>query len=286
MSLFPTKPTQAREFGNILPHGDQTGDLILAAIGTERVLKVHHWTDTQFTFTTTRDSGLRFENGQFVMVGLHVEDKPLLRAYSIASANHEEHLEFLSIKVPDGPLTSRLQHIRKGDAVLVSRKPTGTLVLHDLKPGRRLYLLSTGPGAAPFMSVIKDPEVYERFEQVIFVHGVRWARESAVVEHLIEDLHKHEFLSELVRDKLRYYPTITREPHPNHGRLTTLIQSGKLSSDLKVPPLDAKEDRVMVCGSPSMLADTRVLLDARGFVMSPHIGEPGDYVIERAFVEK
>jgi ferredoxin--NADP+ reductase len=258
----------------------------LAAISTERVLKVHHWTDTQFTFTTTRDSALRFENGQFVMVGLHIDDRPLLRAYSIASANHEEHLEFLSIKVPDGPLTSRLQHIRKGDAVLVSRKPTGTLVLHDLKPGKRLYLLSTGTGAAPFMSVIKDPEVYERFEDVIFVHGVRWTRETAVVKHLIEDLYKHEFLGELVHNKLHYYPTITREPHPNHGRLTTLIQSGKLSTDLKLPELDAKEDRVMVCGSPSMLADTRALLDGRGFAMSPHIGEPGDYVIERAFVEK
>jgi ferredoxin--NADP+ reductase len=258
----------------------------LAAIGTERVLKVHHWTDTQFTFTTTRDSGLRFENGQFVMVGLHIDERPLLRAYSIASANHEEHLEFLSIKVPDGPLTSRLQHIRKGDAVLISRKPTGTLLLHDLKPGKRLYLLSTGTGAAPFMSVIKDPEVYERFEHVIFVHGVRWARESAVVQHLIENLHGHEFLGELVRNRLHYYPTITREPHPNHGRLTTLIQSGKLASDLNLPPLDAKEDRVMVCGSPGMLADTRGLLDARGFAMSPHIGEPGDYVIERAFVEK
>src|SRR5690348_15477914 len=172
------------------------------------------------------------------MVGLQVDKRPLLRAYSIASANHEEHLEFLSIKVPDGPLTSRLQHIRAGDSVLVSRKPTGTLVLHDLKPGKRLYLLSTGTGAAPFMSVIKDPEVYERFEQVIFVHGVRWARESAVVKHLIEDLHQHEFLGELVHNKLHYYPTITREPHPNHGRLTTLIQSGKLARDLKVPELD------------------------------------------------
>jgi ferredoxin--NADP+ reductase len=258
----------------------------LAAIGTERVLKVHHWTDTQFTFTTTRDSGLRFENGQFVMVGLHVNERPLLRAYSIASANHEEHLEFLSIKVPDGPLTSRLQHIRQGDAILVSRKPTGTLVLHDLKPGKRLYLLSTGTGAAPFMSVIKDPEVYDRFEHVILVHGVRWVRESAVVKHRIEELHQHEFLGELVREKLHYYPTISREPHPNYGRLTTLINSGKLFQDLSLPSLDPKEDRVMVCGSPGMLSDTRAMLDARGFVISPHIGQPGDYVIERAFVEK
>ena len=258
----------------------------MAAIGAERVLKVHHWTDTQFTFTTTRDSALRFENGQFVMMGLHVDSRPLLRAYSIASANHEEHLEFLSIKVPDGPLTSRLQHIREGDEVLISRKPTGTLLLHDLKPGKRLYLLSTGTGAAPFMSLIKDPEVYERFEHVVLVHGVRWTRESAVVKHRIEELKTHQYLGDLVRDKLHYYPTVTREPHPNHGRLTTLLESGRLCRDLHLPTLDPAQDRVMVCGSPAMLADTRALLDGRGFAISPHIGEPGDYVIERAFVER
>lgn len=258
----------------------------MAAIGSERVLSVQHWTDTQFTFTTTRDSGLRFENGQFVMVGLQVDSRPLLRAYSIASANHEEHLEFLSIKVPDGPLTSRLQHIREGDEVLVSRKPTGTLVLHDLKPGKRLYMLSTGTGAAPFMALIKDPEVYERFEHVIFVHGVRWARETAVVKHRIEALGTHELLGEWVREKLLYYPTVTREPHANRGRLTTLIESGRLSYDLGLPPLDPAADRVMVCGSPAMLADTCGLLDARGFEISRGIGEPGDYVIERAFVSR
>jgi len=259
---------------------------ILAAIGSERVLSVQHWTDTQFTFTTTRDTGLRFENGQFVMVGLKIDSRPLLRAYSIASANHEEHLEFLSIKVPDGPLTSRLQHIRAGDEILVSRKPTGTLLLHDLKPGKRLYMLSTGTGAAPFMGLIKDPEVYERFEQVIFVHGVRWARETAVVKHRIESLRTHELLGEWVRDKLLYYPTVTREPHANRGRLTTLIESGRLSYDLGLPPLDPAADRVMVCGSPAMLSDTCALLDAHGFEISPGIGEPGDYVIERAFVTR
>jgi ferredoxin/flavodoxin---NADP+ reductase len=258
----------------------------LAAIGTERVLDVQHWTDTQFTFSTTRDRSLRFENGQFVMLGLPLGDRPLLRAYSIASANHEEHLEFLSIKVPDGPLTSRLARIRAGDEVLVSRKPTGTLVLHDLKPGKRLYLLSTGTGAAPFMGVIKDPEVYERFERVIFVHGVRWTKESAVVRHRIEALREHEYLGALVRTQLLYYPSVTREPHPNQGRLTGLIASGRLAQDLALPALDPVHDRVMVCGSPSMLADTRGLLDARGFHISPHIGEPGDYVIERAFVER
>jgi ferredoxin/flavodoxin---NADP+ reductase len=258
----------------------------LSSISTERVLKVRHWTDTQFTITTTRDSGLRFENGQFVMVGVEVDNRPMLRAYSIASANHEEFLRFLSIKVPDGPLTSRLQHIRAGDQILVSRKPTGTLVLHDLKPGKRLYLLSTGTGVAPFMSVIKDPETYERFEHVVLVHGVRWSKETAVVKHFIDDLNQHEILGEAARAKLRYYPTITREPHPNHGRLTTSIESGKLSRDLSLPAFDPRFDRVMVCGSPAMLTDTCDLLDSRGFEISPHIGGPGDYVIERAFVQR
>jgi ferredoxin--NADP+ reductase len=256
----------------------------VAAIGKERVLTVRHWTDTQFTFTTTREAAFRFTNGQFVMVGLAVEERPLLRAYSIASANHEEHLEFLSIKVPDGPLTSRLQHIREGDEILVSRKPTGTLLLDYLRPGRRLYLLSTGTGAAPFLSLIKDPEVYARFERVVFVHGVRWLKESAVARNQIAMLRDHEFLGDEVRTKLSYYPTVTREPHVNRGRLTTLIESGRLFADLELPPLDPAHDRVMVCGSPAMLADTRTLLDARGFAISPNIGEAGDYVIERAFV--
>src|ERR1700756_3988822 len=169
----------------------------MATIGTERVLTVHHWNETVFSFTTTRDPGLRFENGHFIMLGLAIDGKPLMRAYSIASANHEEYLEFLSIKVADGPLTSRLQNIKPGDEVLVSRKPTGTLLLHDLKPGKRLYLLSSGTGLAPFMSLIKDPAAYERFEHVVLVHGVRWARESEVVRHRIEDLKKHELLGDL-----------------------------------------------------------------------------------------
>ena len=257
-----------------------------ATIGSERVLAVHHWTDTQFSFTTTRDPGLRFENGQFVMVGLPLEGRPLLRAYSIASPNYEDHLDFLSIKVPDGPLTSRLQHVRAGDEVLVSRKPTGTLVLSDLKPGRRLYLLCTGTGAAPFLSLIGDPEIYERFETVVLVHGVRWARESEVVRARIARLEGHELLAAQVRAQLRYYPTVTREPYVHRGRLTTLIESGRLTRDLDLPPLDAASDRVMVCGSPAMLADTAKILDARGFHISPRSGEPGDYVIERAFVSR
>ena len=258
----------------------------MAALLTERVLAVRHWTDTQFSFSTTRSRQLRFENGQFVMVGLALAGRALLRAYSIASANHEEHLEFLSIKVPDGPLTSRLQHVRAGDEILVSAKPTGTLVLSDLKPGRRLYLLSTGTGAAPFMSLIKDPEAYERFEQIVLVHGVRFARESAVVRHQVEALRSHELLGELARSQLRYYVAVTREPHVNRGRLTALIESGRLTTDLGLPELAPAQDRLMVCGSPAMLSDACALLNARGFSPSPHIGAPGDYLIERAFVAR
>jgi len=258
----------------------------VSSIATERVLDVHHWTDSQFTLSTTRRAGLRFENGQFVMVGVEVDRRPLLRAYSIASANHEDHLRFLSIKVPAGPLTSRLQHVQPGDAILISQKPTGTLLLRDLKPGARLYLLSTGTGVAPFMSIVKDPEVYERFACVVLVHGVRWARETAVVDHFLDELRAHELLGELLRDKLHYYPTVTREPHANRGRLTTLIESGRLARHLKLPELDPREDRAMICGSPAMIAETCALLDARGFVVSPHIGEAGDYVVERAFVQR
>jgi len=257
----------------------------LAIIGTERVLAVEHWTDTQFTFRTTRDRGLRFENGQFVMVGLMLE-RPLLRAYSIASANHEEHLDFLSIKVPDGPLTSRLQHVRPGDELLVSRKPTGTLLLADLRPGVRLYLLCTGTGAAPFLSIIQDPELYARFNEVVLIHGVRWARETEVVRRRIATLEQHELLGEMVRNSLRYHPTVTREPHLNRGRLTALLESGRLLERLHLPPLDAASDRLMVCGSPGFLSETCALLDARNFAISPHTGVPGDYVIERAFVTR
>jgi len=257
----------------------------VAVIGTERVLAVEHWTDTQFTFRTTRDRGLRFENGQFVMVGLMLE-RPLLRAYSIASANHEEHLDFLSIKVPDGPLTSRLQHVRPGDELLVSRKPTGTLLLADLRPGVRLYLLCTGTGAAPFLSIIQDPELYARFNEVVLIHGVRWARETEVVRRRIATLEQHELLGEMLRNALRYYPTVTREPHLNRGRLTALLGSGRLLERLHLPPLDASTDRLMVCGSPGFLSETCALLDARGFAISPHTGVPGDYVIERAFVTR
>ncbi|MBP9956256.1 MAG: ferredoxin-NADP reductase [Pseudomonas sp.] len=253
---------------------------------SERVLSVHHWNDTLFSFKTTRNQGLRFENGQFVMIGLEVEGRPLMRAYSIASPNYEEHLEFFSIKVPNGPLTSRLQHLQPGDELMVSRKPTGTLILSDLLPGKHLYLLGTGTGLAPFMSVIQDPETYERFDKVILVHGVRWASELAYADFITQELPQHEYFGDLVRDKLIYYPTVTREPFRNQGRMTDLMRSGKLFADIGLPPINPNDDRAMLCGSPSMLEETSQVLDSFGLKVSPRMGDPGDYLIERAFVEK
>ena len=257
----------------------------MSAFNEERVLSVHHWTDRLFTFTTTRDPGLRFSNGHFTMIGLRVNEKPLLRAYSIVSANYEDHLEFLSIKVPDGPLTSRLQHVQIGDSVIVGRKPTGTLLTDYLLPGRRLYMLATGTGLAPFMSIVRDPQTYERFEQVVLVHGVRFKDELAYHDLLMEHLPSHEFLGDMVTGKLRYYPSVTREPYRNMGRITDLIATGQLFQDLGVPTLDPQDDRVMICGSPGMLRDLKHLLEGRGF-KEGSTSHPGDFVIERAFAEQ
>ncbi len=257
----------------------------VSPINRETVLSVRHWTDSLFSFTTTRSTGLRFKNGHFVMIGLEVEGRPLLRAYSVASPNYEEHLEFYSIKVPNGPLTSRLQHLKPGDEILVGTKPTGTLVVNTLRPGKRLYLLSTGTGLAPFLSIIRDPETYDRFEHVVLAHGVRVTEELGYAEYIKHELPQHEYLGEQVREKLRYYPTVTREAFENQGRLTDLLQTGKLSADLGLPDLDPAHDRVMICGNPSMLDDLVQELERRGFTEgSTH--DPGDYAIERAFVEK
>lgn len=253
---------------------------------TERVLSVHHWNDTLFSFKTTRNPGLRFKTGQFVMIGLEVDGRPLMRAYSIASPNYEEHLEFFSIKVPDGPLTSRLQHLKEGDELMVSRKPTGTLVHDDLLPGKHLYLLSTGTGMAPFLSVIQDPETYERYEKVILVHGVRWVSELAYADFITKVLPEHEYFGDQVKEKLIYYPLVTREPFRNQGRQTDLMRSGKLFEDIGLPPMNPQDDRAMICGSPSMLEETSAVLDSFGLKISPRMGEPGDYLIERAFVEE
>lgn len=252
----------------------------------EKVLSVHHWNETLFSFTTTRRAGLRFRNGHFLMIGLEVDGKPLVRAYSVVSPNYEEHLEFLSIKVPNGPLTSRLQNIQVGDEILVSEKSVGTLVLDDLNPGKHLYLFSTGTGMAPFMSIIRDPETYERFEKVVLVHGVRIVSELAYSDYLKNELPNHEFLGDMVRNQLIYYPTVTREAFKQTGRLTTAIETGQLFRDIGLPPLDPAVDRAMICGSPAMLKETSDMLDARGFKVSPSLGHAGDYVFERAFVEK
>jgi ferredoxin--NADP+ reductase len=258
----------------------------MAAVATEKVISVHHWNDTLFSFRTTRERGLRFENGHFIMIGLEVDGRPLLRAYSIASPNHEEYLEFFSIKVANGPLTSRLQKIDVGSDVLIGSKPTGTLVIRDLKPGKHLYLLSTGTGLAPFLSIVQDPDTYERFEKVVLIHGVRYVSELAYAKFFTEELPQHEFLGDMVKEKLIYYPTVTREPFRNQGRLTDLVESGKLFTDIGLPLFDPAIDRAMICGSPNMLADSSAMLDARGFKISPHTGVAGDYVIERAFVER
>ncbi|MBL8260485.1 MAG: ferredoxin--NADP reductase [Candidatus Competibacteraceae bacterium] len=258
----------------------------MKTFNTERVLDVHHWNETLFSFKTTRDPALRFRNGHFVMIGLELEGRPLMRAYSIASANYEEFLEFLSIKVPDGPLTSRLQHLKEGDAILVSRKPVGTLLIDDLLPGQRLYLFASGTGLAPYLSIIKDPETYERFEQIVLVHGVRYTSELAYADFITQKLPNDEFLGEWVSEKLIYCPTVTREPFRQQGRLTDLIESGLLCARLGLPPLDPASDRAMVCGSPGLLKSACALLNERGFAISPHSGEPGHYVIERAFVER
>lgn len=257
----------------------------MSNLNRERVTSVHHWNETLFSFKTTRDPGFRFKNGHFIMLGLELNQRPLLRAYSIASANYEEEMEFFSIKVPDGPLTSQLQKLAIGDEILVSRKPTGTLIIDHLLPGRHLYLLSTGTGLAPFLSIIRDPETYEKYDKVILTHGVRYVSELAYRDLIVDELPNHEFFGEDVRDKLLYYPTVTREPFSQQGRLTDLMTSGKLYADLGLPRPNLDDDRFMICGSPSMLKDLSGVLNAEGFVETRH-GDLGHYVIERAFVEQ
>ena len=251
----------------------------------ETVLSVHHWNDTLFSFTTTRDVSLRFKTGQFVMIGLEVEGKPLMRAYSIVSANYEDHLEFYSIKVPDGPLTSILQYLKAGDTLLVSRKPTGSLIKDNLTAGKNLYLLSTGTGLAPFMSIIRDPEYYEAFDKIILTHGVRYNSELGYYDYITEQLPYNEFFGEQVKEKLIYYPTVTREKFRTQGRLTDKIRNGQLSQDIGLPALNPETDRVMICGSPSMLAELVEILKERGFTEGTS-NKPAEYVIDRAFVEK
>lgn len=257
----------------------------MTEIHKETVIDVHHWSDTLFTIKSTRNRALRFRNGEFAMMGIEVEGKPLLRAYSMASANYEDHLEFYSIKVQQGALTSRLQHIIAGDEILVSKKPTGTLLWDRLRPGRHLYLLSTGTGLAPFLSIIKDPEVYENFEKVVLVHGCRYINELTYQRLITHELKHNEYFGDSVKEKLIYYPAVTREPYKNYGRITNLLQTGKLIDDIGTPALDPEDDRFMLCGSPGMLKSLTEILDQRGF-RETRKSDLGEYVIERAFVEK
>ncbi len=250
-----------------------------------KVLSVHHWTDRQFSFTCTRDPGFRFQSGQFTMIGLPVDGKPLLRAYSVVSPHWDETLEFLSIKVDNGPLTSRLQHIQVGDTVLIGRKASGTLLTQNLLPGKNLYLLSTGTGLAPFMAMIRDPEVYELYEKVILVHGCRQVNELAYDKVITEELPANEYFGEQVAEKLIYYPTVTREAFRNQGRIPVLLETGKMTKDIGLPPVSLENDRFMLCGSPEMLKDTRAFFEKLGMTEG-NMSHPGHYVIERAFVEK
>jgi ferredoxin--NADP+ reductase len=250
----------------------------------EKVTWVRHWTDELFSFGTTRDPGFRFDSGQFVMLGLELRGRPLLRAYSIASPSWGETLEFYSIKVEGGPLTSHLKLIKAGDTVLVGRKPTGTLVLDALRPGRTLYLLSTGTGLAPFLGLIREPDVYERFERVVVTHTCRAVADLTHADLILDELPGDPYLGELVSGRLTYYPTVTREEFLNRGRITELIDSGRMFADIGAPAFDPAADRVMICGGPAFLQDAKDALLTRGFEEGS-LASPGDFVIEKAFVE-
>ena len=251
----------------------------------QKVTWTYHWNDRLFSFRTSRDPGYRFKNGQFAMIGLEVDGKPLMRAYSFASANYEDEFEFFSIKVPDGPLTSRLQHLKVDDTVLISSKPTGTLILDRLLPAKRLYLMSTGTGMAPFLSVIKDPETYEMFDQVILTHGVREISDLVYEDLILEQLPNHEFLGEMISKQLIYYPSVTREPFKTKGRLTDQFESGQLFRELGFPAPNIEDDRFMICGNMPFTKAMAKLATDRGFTESRR-GEQAHFVTERAFVEQ
>jgi ferredoxin--NADP+ reductase len=266
-------PAKTEDFAATVPAG----------VFAETVTSVTHYTDRLFRFRMTRPAGFRFRSGEFAMIGLVVDGKPIYRAYSIASPAWDEELEFFSIKVPDGPLTSHLQAIKPGDQVLMRKKPTGTLVLDALTPGKRLYMFSTGTGIAPFASLIRDPDTYEMFDEVILTHTTRDVAELKYGFDLVEEIRNHEFLNEIVGNKLRHYATATREDYPFRGRITDLIRSGKLFSDLGVPAFDPVIDRGMICGSTEMLKETKLLLEEAGLTEGSN-NKPGEFVIERAFV--
>lgn len=262
---------------------DQVVDKALRGMAALKVRNIRHWTDRTFSFQCARPASFRFRSGEFVMIGLMVEGKPLLRAYSIASPSWDEELEFYSIKVPDGPLTARLQHLTEGDEILMRPKPVGTLVHDALVPGQRLFLFSTGTGIAPFASVTRDPETYEKFERVILTHTCRTAAELAYGHDLMRHIREHEFLPEIVGDKLVHLATTTREASPAMGRMTDWIRDGRLAAAVG-GPLDPATDRVMICGSMAMLQEHKAICESLGFVEGSN-SEPGQFVIEKAFVD-
>lgn len=251
----------------------------------QTVLSVRHWDDRLFSFRVTRPASFRFRSGEFVMIGLPGDNgKPILRAYSIASPFWDEELEFYSIKVADGPLTSKLQKISAGDQVIVKTKSTGTLVLDALLPGKRLWMISTGTGIAPFASLMREPETYEKFEQVILTQTCRLNSELEYGADLAARLIEDPLVGEEAAAKFTRYATTTREPSPRMGRITDLIQSGRLFENLGVPPFDPQVDRVMICGSMGLNMDLKKILEARGFTEGAN-SRPGEYVLERAFVD-
>lgn len=256
-----------------------------ASLFVETVLWVRHWNEHLFSFAISRPPSFRFRSGEFVMIGLPGENRPLLRAYSIASPSYSDEIEFLSIKVEEGPLTSRLQKIQAGDQIYLGRKPTGTLVADALLPGRRLFLLSTGTGLAPFLSVIRDPDIYEAFSQVVVVHSVRRVSDLAYRDELVSHLAGDPLVQDQALLQLNYLPTVTREPFHRSERITTMIQNGGLfdTATQGEPKLDPEHDRFMLCGSMEMIRDTSALLEGLGFEEGSN-AKPGTYVLERAFV--
>ena len=254
------------------------------ALLKEKVTEIHHWTDKTFSFKTTRDMSFRFKNGEFAMIGLEIDGRPLLRAYSVVSPNHEDHLEFLSIKVPNGPLTSKLQHIKVDDEIIINSKPTGTLVCDYLLPGRNLFLFSTGTGLAPFMSIVRDPETYEKFEKIILTHTVRTSKELAYKD-LLTNLNNDEIYSEVTKNNFIYFNTVTREKWDNEGRITNWIKENTLWKKVGVESFKPEIDRVMICGSEEMTFDLKKIFEKLGS-KEGSTKVQGGFVIEKAFAEK
>ncbi len=254
------------------------------ALLKEKVTEIHHWTDKTFSFKTTRDMSFRFKNGEFAMIGLEIDGKPLLRAYSVVSPNHEDHLEFLSIKVPNGQLTSKLQHIKVDDEIIINSKPTGTLVCDYLLPGRNLFLFSTGTGLAPFMSIVRDPETYEKFEKIILTHTVRTSKELAYKD-LLTNLNNDEIYSEVTKNNFIYFNTVTREKWDNEGRITDWIKKNTLWKKVGVESFKPEIDRVMICGSEEMTFDLKKIFEKLGS-KEGSTKVQGGFVIEKAFAEK